>query len=313
MEQYSMMGILGRAFAEGDLDALPLLMADDCDYISQYANKTVKGAAEILSNMKAVYACIDKTCAYTYRIIELESILLDGLTLTDLDNQSGMYPCRYGLLLYRYSSEEPVTVIACMLDLYGKFKRIWLSRDKTKFNVGFYGEELGPDSPADLPATVSPRTTHDWWDDEMRDSFAGQKQDKTADPADGLYIWRKADDYVKQWLPSQGYTILESKIFEDCIGYRCNRKDEIYTIFMYAYGKKQTSQLDGAFCSKLAKEPFAENSTILILYLNVHRYLAGSEIKYQVRNYYGSDTQAPEFWHLKKVNGSYLFEYYPCK
>ena len=26
MEQYSMMGILGRAFAEGDLDALPLLI-----------------------------------------------------------------------------------------------------------------------------------------------------------------------------------------------------------------------------------------------------------------------------------------------
>ncbi|MEI3099744.1 MAG: hypothetical protein V8T41_07695 [Oscillospiraceae bacterium] len=35
-------------------------------------------------------------------------------------------------------------------------------------------------------------------------------------------------------------------------------------IFMYAYGQKKTSQLDGDFCSKLAKEPFAENSIILI-------------------------------------------------
>ena len=41
--------------------------------------------------------------------------------------------------------------------------------------------------------------------------------------------------------------------------------------------------------------------------------MAGAEIKYRVRNYCGSDTHSPEFWHLKEVNGSYLFEYYPRK
>ena len=82
---------------------------------------------------------------------------------------------------------------------------------------------------------------------------------------------------------------------------------------MYAYGQKKTSLLDGDHCSKLAKEPFTENSIILILYLNVDRYMAGSEVKYRVRNYCGSDTYSPEFWHLKDINGTYLFEYYPRK
>lgn len=313
MDQYTMMDILGKAFADGEIDALRPLMAADCDYASQYANKSFSGASEILSNMESVHKNIDETCAYTYKVIELESVLANGLTLVDLDNQAGMHPCRYGLLLYQYGSDYPVAVVACMIDLYEKFRSIWLSRDTSKFNETFYGEELGPDSPDDLPSTVVPLTTHDRHVNEMRSSFAGQKWDKTVDTADGIYIWRKADEYAKQWLPEQGYSVLESQIFDDCIGYRCNRKGYIYTIFMYAYGQKKTSQLDGDFCSKLAKEPFAENSIILILYLNVDRYMAGAEIKYRVRNYCGSDTHSPEFWHLKEVNGSYLFEYYPRK
>lgn len=312
MNQYTMMDILGKAFADGEIDALRPLMAADCDYTSQYASKSFFGASEILSNMASVHKRIDESCAYTYKIIELESVLANGLTLADLDKQAGMHPCQFGLLLYQYGSDSPVAVVGCMVDLCEKFRSIWLSRDTAKFNVTFY-EELGPDSADDLPATVAPLTTHDRKINKMRNSFTGQKWDKTVDTADGIYIWRKADEYAKQWLPEQGYSVLESQIFDDCIGYRCNRKDYIYTIFMYAYGQKKTSQLDGEFCSKLAKEPFAENSIILILYLNVDRCRAGSEIKYRVRNYYKSDTQSPEFWHLKEVNGSYLFEYYPRK
>lgn len=313
MDQFNMMNILGNAFAKGEVDALIPLMAEDCDYVSQYANKTVKGATAILANMKAVHENINETCTYTYKIIELELILADGLTLRDLDNQEGVYPCPYGLLLYQYSTDKPVAVVVCMIDFYDTFKSIWLCRDKTKFNVSFYGEEAEQDSPKDLPSTVAPLTIHDRHAEEMRNAFSGQSWDATVDGTNGIYIWRKADEYVKQWLPGKGYTILKSVIFDDCIGYRCSRKGHSYSIFMYAYGKKKTTQLDGAFCSKLAKLPFAEKSTILILYLNVNRYMDGEEIKYRVRNYFGSDQYEPEFWHLKDRNGTYLFEYYPRK
>ena len=113
MDQYTMMDILGKAFADGEIDALRPLMAADCDYASQYANKSFSGASEILSNMESVHKNIDETCAYTYKVIELESVLANGLTLADLDNQAGMHPCRYGLLLYQYGSDYPVAVVAC--------------------------------------------------------------------------------------------------------------------------------------------------------------------------------------------------------
>ena len=46
MDQYTMMDILGKAFADGEIDALRPLMAADCDYASQYANKSFSGASE---------------------------------------------------------------------------------------------------------------------------------------------------------------------------------------------------------------------------------------------------------------------------
>ena len=93
MDQYTMMDILGKAFADGEIDALRPLMAADCDYASQYANKSLSGVSKILSNMESVHNNIDETCAYTYKVIELESVLANGLTLVDLDNQAGMHPC----------------------------------------------------------------------------------------------------------------------------------------------------------------------------------------------------------------------------
>lgn len=313
MEQFNMMNLLGNAFANGEIDALIPLLAEDCDYASQYANKTLKGANAILSGMRTVYANIHEADAYTFKTIEVESVLQNGVTLRDLDNREGEQPCRYGLLLYQYSTKRPVAVVVCTVNLDGKFGSIRLCRDKTKFKVSFYGEEIEHDSPEDLPSTVVPLTAHDRYVAEMRSSFAGQKWDKPVDTGNGIYIWRKADEYVKQWLPEKGYTVLESAVFDECIGYRCSRKGYSYTVFLYAYGKEKTVQLDGGYCSKLAKLPFAENSIILILYLNVNRYMDGEEVRYRVRDYSGSDQDEPEFWHLKEVDGAYLFEYYPRK
>ncbi|MDO4515066.1 MAG: hypothetical protein Q4B72_13670 [Lachnospiraceae bacterium] len=146
MNQYTMMDILGKAFADGEIGALRPLMAEDCDYVSPYANTSFFGVSEILSNMESIHENIDETCAYTYKVITLESVLTDGLTLASLDTQSGMHPCHYGLLLYQHGSDYPAAVVVCMVDLFEKFRSIWLSRDTSKFNVTFYDEELGPDS-----------------------------------------------------------------------------------------------------------------------------------------------------------------------
>lgn len=168
------------------------------------------------------------------------------------------------------------------------------------------------DSPLDLPNTVQPMTTNDRHRKELQQAFSGQKWNDIPEADQTVYIWRKADEFVKPWLKDNGYTVLESEIFEDCIGYRCNRKGYAYTIFMYAYGQAQTSRLDGDHCSKLAELPFADKSTILIVYLNVKRSRNGKEYTYRVCNYYGGD-EPPELWRLNKVTGRYILEYYPRK
>ena len=93
MEHINMIDMLGRAFAKGEIDELRPYMADNCDYASDYSGKSFCGVETILSNMKAVHANVDETCAYTYEVVALESVLLDGMTLADLDNQDGMHPC----------------------------------------------------------------------------------------------------------------------------------------------------------------------------------------------------------------------------
>ena len=126
-------------------------------------------------------------------------------------------------------------------------------------------EELGDDSPDDLPSTVQPMTPHDRQVKELRRSFSGQHLDDVPEELSGdIYIWKKADEYIKTWLDQCGYMVLESQIFDDCIGYRCDRKNYAYTVFMYAYGKKKTAQLDGDYCKKLLYLDLAKNSAVLV-------------------------------------------------
>lgn len=311
MKSKELMDLLAKAFSFGEIDALIPHMADNCDYFSEYSGKKFFCAQDIIHSMRKVFSNLDDTNSYTYKLVSLDDVL-KGITVAELDNMEGMHPCPWAILLYQFDAVAPASLVSTMIDLEGKLRSIHLSRDAEKFDLAFddYAEE--DDSPMDLPNTVTPLTTNDRHRKEMQQAFSGQPRKYESEEHPKYYIWRKADDYAKAWLKDLGYTVLESEIFEDCIGYRCNRKGYAYTVFMYAYGKKQTSQLDGDFCSKLATLPLAAKSTILILYLNVKKSRKGKEYDYRVCNYYGGDS-SPELWHLEQVNGKYILEYYPRK
>ncbi len=309
MNSYDKMKILGEALSEGRTEDIVPLIAENCYYESSYSGKTLSGVKNILSYIQSVYSNTNDTCSYTYTIISLETILSKGMDFQDLKQQDGMYICSYGLLLYQYGTKNPVAVIVCMINSEEKFCSIQLSRDKSKFNVHFFGEEIEDDSPNDLPCTVKPFQKNGCWE-ESTDLSPQKAQTKKYDR---LYIWQKADEYIKQWLPRKGYTVLKSVIFKDCIGYRCKRNDWDYTVFMYAYGKRKTFQLSGDSCHWLAGHSFAKQSIVLILCLNVHRYMDGSGIKYRIRNYCGDDQYEPELWKLDKMNGKPFLQYYPCQ
>lgn len=166
---------------------------------------------------------------------------------------------------------------------------------------------------ADSPSTVAPLTSHDRYVAELQRSFSGQVRNKPVEVENGIYVWRKADEYTKKWLPDKGYAILESAIFDDCIGYKCIRNGCVYTVFMYACEGTNIPRLSAESCAKLAELPFAQDSIVLILYLNVCRYSDGLETKYRVRYYSGDDNSSPELWLPKKLYGRHVFQYFPCK
>ncbi len=314
MNAKDLIELLGKAFTDGDIDTLAPHLADDCEYVSDYAQKTVSGAEQIISRMKSVSSNIDDSCRYSYSIVQLSAVLAKGISINKLDTIENVHPCEYGMLLYQYGAISPVAVVVAMLSEGNDIKGIILSRKKELFNVKFYAEEIEEDSALDLPSTVIPLTSHERKVKELQNSFSGQHlQNKQKNSNENFYIWRKADEFIKVWLKKQGYAVLESKIFNDCIGYRCNRNNYAYTIYMYAYGKNRTSQLDGDYCSRLKDYTFSEKSTVLVVCLNVKRFVNGSGISYRIYNYCGSEDHEPELWRLTEVNGKSILEFYPRK
>lgn len=314
MKDCEIMEILGNAFANGEVDALSGLLSDDCEYISDYSGKRVTSAESIIKRMKDLYECVTDEGRYAYRIVDHAGLLReDGLV--QMPKIPDTYLDEKALLLYQYSKEYPCAVVSVARDREnGIIQRILLSRDSKIYNVSFFEEDCGEDSPLDLPSTVAPLTAHDRHVRELRGEFSGQHLDDVPEEIKGeLYIWKKADEYIKSWLGGKGYKVLESQPFDDCIGYRCSRKNNAYTVFMYAYGQKKTAQLDGDYCRKLLDYEFSENSTVLVVCMNVKRVRTGPETTYKIGNYYGSQEYDLELWRVNSVAGKNILEYYPRK
>ncbi len=80
MKDREIMDILGRAFANGEIDALVGLLADDCEYVSDYSGKKVTSAEKIIKRMKDVYECVTDESKYSYKIVDHAGLLReDGL------------------------------------------------------------------------------------------------------------------------------------------------------------------------------------------------------------------------------------------
>lgn len=312
MDNCELMDIIGRSFSNGEADLLMPYLAVDCEYISDYSNVKISSSEKIIQRMKAVNAKVEDWCRYTYSVIELESVMVGGMTLKDFNTVEDVHPCEYGILLYQYDAKDPVAVVIAMLNLQNKIKSIMLLRKKELFDITFYGDEPD-DSQDDLPNTVAPLTTRDRQVKELRGAFSGQRFKEKPKNNENHYIWREADEYIKSWIEGKGYAVLRSQIFKDCIGYRCSRNNAPYTVYMYTYGQKKTTQLDGDYCAKLRFNKLSKDSTILIVYLNTKRLKNGNNIEYKVCDYRGNEEDEPELWRLSEVNGKTILEFYTGK
>lgn len=316
MDMNEKLELLGRAFANGEVEELSGALLKECKYYSGYAHRSLTSAEQILESMRKVYQAVqndENDCSYTYKIIELKTIMNDGVNLDDLHGNSSFDVCENGLLLYQYGDAAPVAVVFVKYTLGGSFAEIHLSRNHKWFNLSFYGEDGLIDSEKDIPYTVKPISRHDQQVKELQSAWTHQKQDYEELDDGEVYIWRQADKFFKKWLDDCGYHALETRIYDDCIGYRCNRNGYAYTIYMFAFGQEKTTQLDGDYCKKLLQYGLSKNSTVLVVYLNVKRYKSGENVKYQVCSYSGDEDRSPELWRVNKVNGKWILEYYPRK
>ncbi len=171
---------------------------------------------------------------------------------------------------------------------------------------------FGNDEPTDLPCTVKPLTAKDRFVEEACHAFSGQNWDKPIDVAGKHYIWLCANEYAESWLPRNGYKILASFVQTDCLAYVCETPHDIYTVYLYAYGKDKTTEVSIETCNNLLLTPIVEESIPLVLYVNVHRYMDGDVAKYKIRNYRKEDV-APELWLVTSIGNDTILEYYMSK
>ena len=137
---------------------------------------------------------------------------------------------------------------------------------------------------SDTPQTVQQLTSEGIYRKKLQSYFTAQEKNEEVVVSDGVYIWRKADEYTKQYLPENGYYIIETSVFDNCIGYSCVRNNDIYTVFMFAYDGDKPEFIDASFCEKQAEVPFAQDSTVLILCLKVLKCNENGKTSYKIHS-----------------------------
>lgn len=269
--------ILAKSFETGNVDELSKILKDDCTYHSDYSSESFSTASQILENISKVYSSLDNDSKYNCKITELKDVL-KSKSVFRFNQVKCLILCQYGDCIN--------SVVTIKTNINNNITHIELSRDRNLYNVDFYDYSIEPDSPNDVPKTAF---------------------EKVSDKNN--YIWKNANSFIEKFLREKDYIISESIPFEDCIGYRCNKYCHDYTVFMFAYGQKQTIPISGEFCSKLRLYSFAQNSTILIVYLKVEKTKKGHKYEYSTYGCYGKNNNV-EFWKLKYINEKNILCYF---
>ena len=197
MTNYDLIALLGKAFADGEVDALAPHLAKDCIYYSEYASKGFSSAEQIVERMKQVYSELDETDRYTYMIERISEVTDPKKAEAILKDLPNVVMNEYCLYLYQYDGDNPAAIAILSQNSVGEICEILLTRNVGVFDIPFYAGEGELDSPYDLPSTVTPLTPHDRQVKELRRAFSGQHLDDIPEEEkDHLYILRQSDLFI---------------------------------------------------------------------------------------------------------------------
>ncbi|MDO4486679.1 MAG: WG repeat-containing protein [Bacillota bacterium] len=162
----------------------------------------------------------------------------------------------------------------------------------------------------DTPYSVKPMTSEDRQIEIMRSMWTSQKYEDEESGDSEIYIWRQADKLFKEWLKSNGYYVIESQVFDDCIGYNCSFNNHNYTVYMYAYGKGENNIITGEYCAKLDERDFTKGF-VLIVNLMVERSIVEGKARYSIYTSKDADNRRIELLHPHKLDGKNILLFFP--
>lgn len=313
ISKYEKLDMLARAFSFEDFEPLSEILMEECKYHSDYSRKHYTSSEQIIRRMKIVAQNIradksqDGSC--THKIIRLEEVLKEGVTLDDLKDGSLWDVFEYGFLHYQYNREKPAAVVFVKFNPGEKIEEINLSRNRKWFNCSFYEAQDIEDSEQDLPYTVQPMTPKEKFRNDYIDQVTYQEYETDEEESE-VYIWKQADRYFSEVLRNDGYYVNERSIFDDCIGYQCNKDNTAYTIYMFASGEIEETPISGDYCAELIERDFSKGF-VLVSFLRVERTFKQGKPLYSVGRYDNAELKV-EFYHPYKINGKNCLLFFPA-
>lgn len=296
---------LHAMLAQAMCDATAYILYDyldaGCMYRSEYADRCVVGAKNIIQRLEEIDENLNGEKAYTFRHALAKDELIDE------DDLALIYRGKHCTV--NYFKGELAYIIFLMYNEEHKITNILLSRNPTYLHA-FKGKGVET-RPAEQVKSVIEILSAEYGSTDTVQSM--RKNDIPAIDENEVYIWKKTDEFAIGWLREQDYRIFDTALLDDCIGYACERKGVQYACFFYAYGEERTTQLDGDYCAKLRDTEFGQGREILIIYLHVTKSTNDAgETEYTVGSY-GREGHEIEPWLLTEVMGKSILRYYPRK
>lgn len=297
--------IVAEALCEGKIQRLQDVMAFDCSYRSDSSGQKEYGIRAVMGHIIGVSEQLDDDSRYTYEICPAR----DELLKAELEDLPGIYRGQWCLRLYQEPEKKLDAIVFVLSNDSGEIKNIHLSRDGG-FLKAFETKQASPADKEKYPRVddlLEQRFGAENTATVMRKNYIAMADD------DNIYVWQRADQYIQGWFQDNSYRVNSTAIFEDCIGYSCTRRGVEYAVYIYAYGKRITTMLDGDYCAKLRDYNLSKGRTILVIYLHVTaEENEDGETTFFV-GMYGSKDKAPEVWELGWIGEQSSILFYPRK
>ena len=302
----NLLEILAEALCAGSVRPLQSVMSENCIYHSEFSGTRRYGSKNIIAHISEVCSNLDETTQYRYALIPASEEIREAAK----DDLPGVMKGNWCFRLWQdCEGETPVAIVFIRYNNKGQITNILLGRNQFCLKTYAAGHPL-TGVPKEYPAVDSLLRRAFGEEDTLS---AMRRKDLSAADQDGVYVWQKSDRYVRDWLRDNSYRVDSSELFDDCIGYACTRRGVAYAVYMFAYGERKTSLLDGDYCAKLREHELSKDRTILVVYLHVtaEKGESGDTVFYV--GAHDTKDRAPDAWELGWIGTQSSLLFYPRK